>query len=180
MKNRRGRNRRSCRSLTGMTLIEVILTVGVLGILALLGSRPLLCHLSESKMASQISDLNYARDAVETFKAEFGDFPATLEEAYKGPTAPPHLIYCVDDPDVNSGHGNEFCTFFDPENPGGNPPQSAPQAGYILLTQNDLCPCKNIDYLWVSCCGMEPDVVEYGEESGVPGHPGKGPTGPGG
>ena len=164
----------------GLTLIEVIVALAVISILALLGTRPLLCELSKSRMASQLSDLSIARDLIEAHKAEYGSFPDSLDTVYATSRVPDHLIYCVDDDDADAGHGNEFCTFFDPGNPGGNPPpQSAPVAGYILLTENDLCPCKNVDYVWLSCCGMVPDLVEYGEDVDVPGHPGHGPGGPG-
>ncbi len=130
-------------------------------------------------MNSKVSDLNFARDLIEHHKAEHGFFPGDLKSVF-GERAPEHLIYCVDDPDADAGHGNEFCTFFDPDNSGGNPPQSAPGIGYLLLTENDLCACRNIDYIWTSCCGLEPDLVAYGETEGVPGHPGHGPDGPGG
>lgn len=164
----------------GFTLIEVLVTVAVIGIVALVVMPRLMCHLSASKMTSKISDLNFARDLIEEHRAELGKYPGSLDVVFEESRTPLHLIYCVDDPDADAGHGNQFCTFFDPDNPGGNPPQSAPGAGYILLTENDLCPCKNVDYVWVSCCGMVPDVVEYGETKDVPGHPGHGPDGPGG
>ncbi len=168
------------RGAPGLTFIEVVVAVAVIAILALIISPPLMCKLSEGKMASKLTEMNFARDLIEAHKAEFGNYPGDLDEVFKNSHVPSHLIYCVDDPDANAGHGNEFCTFFDWDNPGGAPPQSAPSAGYLLLTNNDLCPCKNIDYVWVSCCGMTPDPVEYGEENGVPGHPGHGPGGPGG
>ena len=164
----------------GLTLIEVILAVAVVGILALIGSKPLMCELSKSRMASKLSDLSIARDLIELHKAEFGSFPGDLETVFRDSQVPDHLIYCVDDPDADAGHGNEFCTFFDPGNPGGNPPpQSAPAAGFLLLTENDLCPCKNVDYVWLSCCGMALDLVKYGDDRDIPGHPGHGPGGPG-
>ena len=168
------------RGSSGLTLIEVILAVAVIGILALIGSKPLMCELSKSRMASKLSDLSIARDLIELHKAELGTYPGSLKTVFEGSPVPDHLIYCVDDADADAGHGNEFCTFFDPGNPGGNPPpQSAPAAGYLLLTENDLCPCKNVDFVWLSCCGMIPDIVEYGEDRDVPGHPGHGPGGPG-
>lgn len=163
----------------GMTFIEVIIVLAVIAILAFFATPPLMCYLSQSRMASQLSDFNFARDLIEAHKAEFGKYPGSLDVAFEGSRTPTHLIYCVDDPDADAGHGNEFCTFFDPDNPGGAPPQSAQVAGYLLFTDNDLCPCKNIDYVWTSCCGKVPDVVEYGEDVDVPGHPGHGPGGPG-
>jgi len=164
----------------GLTFIEVVVTVAVIGILALIVAPPLMCRLSQNDMSAKIAEMSYARDLIETHKAEYGRYPNNLQEAFKDSHVPSHLIYCVDDPDADAGHGNEFCTFFDWDNPGGAPPQSVPALGYLLLTTDNLCPCKDIDYFWLSCCGMKPDPVHYGEETGVPGHPGHGPGGPGG
>lgn len=158
----------------GLTFIEVVVALAVIGILALLLVPNLMCRLSVTRMSSKLSDMNFARGLIEAHKAEHGKFPEDLEEAFRGSRVPDHLIYCVDDPDANAGHGNEFCTFFDWGNPGGEPTQSAKFAGFLLLTEDDLCPCKDIDYFWLSCCGMEPDEVQYGDEEGVPGHPGRG------
>lgn len=173
------RPRRLTRRSSGVTLVEVLLAAVVIGILALIATPYFLCSLSKSRMASRLADLQSARDSVELFKAELGSFPLTLEDAYRGAPVPGHLIYCVDDDDANAGHGNEFCTFFDPGNPSDNAPQGALiGVGYLLMTQRDLCPCQDVDFVWLSCCGQEPNVVAPGEMGDPPGHPGK-PKGPG-
>lgn len=183
IRDRRSRSRgahRRGRPPLGITLIEVLLVVAIIGILAFLGSRPLLCHLSQAKMASKMSDLSHARDLIEAFEVENGYFPPTLRDAFTSAAPPVHLIYCVDDEDGNRGQGNEFCTFFDEQNPSdNNPPQSAPGAGYLLLTERNLCPCKNVDFAWLACCGMQPAVIGLDGDPVLPGHPGHGPDGPG-
>ncbi len=165
--------------MSGLTLVEVLLAATVIGIISLIATPFFLCTLSKSRMASRLSDLQSARDSVELFKAELGSFPLSLEDAFRGAPVPSHLIYCVDDDDANAGHGNEFCTFYDPGNPSGKaPPGSLMGAGYILMTQRDLCACQDVDFVWLSCCGQEPRFVAPGEMKNPPGHPGK-PKGPG-
>ena len=57
----------------GLTMIEVIVTGAVIAILALIITPPLLCRMTETKMASKIAEMNYARDLIEAHKAEFGE-----------------------------------------------------------------------------------------------------------
>lgn len=166
---------RSSKRMTGMTIVEALIIVAVIGILILLGSSPLLCHLSKTRMASELSDLNKARGAIEAFHAELGRWPNSLDEAYRGHRSPENLIYCTDAGDGNAGHGNEWCTFFDAGNPSDENPQASLLGyGYVLMTERDLCACQNVDFGWVSCCGREPRVIGLDEDIEPPGHPGGG------
>lgn len=176
------RLRRKLTRQTGLTLVETLLIVAVIGILAAFTAKPMMCYYQKSRMASRISDLSQARDLVDGHKAELGFFPEDLGVVFDGPSAaPPHLIYCADDEDGNKGHGNEFCTFFDPDNPSdNNPPQSMVGGGYILMTDPNLCPCLGVDFAWVSSGGRVPLLIGYDGKTTMPGHPGQGPGGPGG
>ena len=77
--------------------------------------------------------------------------------------------------DANAGHGNEECSFFDPDNPSGNNNHGGlPLLGYTLRTDWDLAECADFDYAWTSCCGKELEKISYDTDFQFPGHPGHG------
>lgn len=157
----------------GITILELVVVIAVLGIILTIAVPRYTCMMQKSRMASRVDDLRQARDAIEIYQVELGSFPPDLQAAF-GNRQPPDLEYCVDTPDGNSGHGNQFCTFFDPDNPSAPAPQgSALGVGYILRTRPNLAPCAGVDFVWTTCCGREPDTVHFDENGQPPGHPGQ-------
>lgn len=157
----------------GMTLVEIIVALGVLSVLATIMVPFGLCQMRKAHLASVMEDLMDARAQVELYEAELGVWPPDLETAYQGQKPPTTIVYCTDDDDPNSGHGNEFCSFFDEGNPSGNNNHGgAPYVGYILSTFDGVATCANVRLAWTSCCGREPDIVAVDEDFDMPGHPG--------
>ena len=119
-----------------------------------------------------MNDLMTTRDLIEIYEMELGSFPPSLQAAYGDRKVPDTIVYCIDVPDANKGHGNEECTFFDEDNPSGNNNHGGmPGMGYILRTIQGIAPCSNVNFAFLSCCGMEPDVVHCDEEAPSIGHP---------
>ena len=157
----------------GFSMIEIMITGAVLGVIALIVTPAINCHLQSGRVAGILEDMKHARGQVELFEMEQGRFPVDLQEAYGDKTPPHTVVYCIDPGDANAGHGNEECTFFDQGNPSGqNEHGGFPGLGYLLRTHEEIAPCKNIDFAFLSCCGQQPDIVGMDEDRDPPGHPG--------
>lgn len=162
----------------GFTLIGLIMTLAIIGILAAIVVPYGTCAVQRGKMTAALADISIGADLIEAFEVEHGEFPRSLEELYIE-EVPKTLIYCVDDVDPNSGHGNEICAFFDNDNPSGqNQHGGIPSLGFLLATIPNIAPCRDFSFAWTFCCGRDPVHVTTGEESSMPGHPGN-PGGPG-
>lgn len=155
-----------------MTILELIIIIAVLGIVAAIMIPRYGCAIQKSRMAEAMEDLERAKGQIEAFKAELGRFPPSLEAAYGDQRPPEDLFYCIDLGDGNAGHGNEWCSFFDPDNPSGNAPVGSLMGiGYILRTKEELAlSCQGVNFAWVTCCGREPQIA--GPDDKTPGHPG--------
>lgn len=160
-------------AIAGFTLIGLLASITIIGILATITVPAFTCQIQKSKMASVMTDLNYGSDLIEAFEIEHGRFPHSLEEVYTREAPPETLIYCIDVPDANNGHGNEVCSFFDNGNPSGNNNHGGiPDLGYSLRTIENVAPCADFSLAWTYCCGREPRRVKPGDEADIPGHPG--------
>jgi type II secretory pathway pseudopilin PulG len=165
-------------STAGITMVEVIIILAVVSILALIIMPRAICLLEKSHMAKAVSELSHARDTIEAYELELGQWPASLDDAFGGRPLPKDFVYCSAGNDANKGHGNERCTFFDSGNPSGkNQHGGSPGVGYILATPPALAAkCAHVNFVYATCCGGDPTVVECGENVDI-GHPGHGPFG---
>ena len=165
-------------AVAGFTMLGLLASIAIIGILSAMAVPAFTCQLQKSKMASALADLSYGAQLVEAFEIEHGEFPYTLSDAY-GPDEPPdRLIYCLDDDDGNSGHGNQFCSIFDGGNASGqNEHGGVVDMGYSLRLVDNVAPCANFSTAWTYCCGREPRHVPPGDETDIPGHPGNSPGG---
>lgn len=161
---------------SGITMVEVIVILGVVSILALIVMPRVLCLIEKSKVSRMVAELAHAREAVEAYELELGVWPPDLSDAYGGRPTPRDLVYCSVTGDANSGHGNEWCSFFDNENPSGNNEHGGmPGVGYILATPAALSPaCMNMNFYYTTCCGGDPIEVTCDDAVDI-GHPGHGP-----
>jgi prepilin-type N-terminal cleavage/methylation domain-containing protein len=167
-------------SSSGMTLMELMVSVAVVGVLAAMVVPWMSCVFTKTRMASVLQDMSSAQAQVEQFEAEYGIFPITLDEAYRGQRPPRTLKYCIEDDDSNRGHGNNYCTFFDSDNPSGqNEHGGTPGIGYRLWTNDNLANCAGVRVAWMTCCGAPPTLVGPDEEWDESPHPGD-PQGGGG
>ena len=134
------------------------------------------CIIQKGKTARTLTRLNDAREKIELFDTELGRWPVSLAEAYQNMNWPGEMVYCTATNDANKGHGNEWCTFFDSGNPSGkNEHGGLPGVGYILATPAALAvSCQNINFVYTTCCGGDPIVVDCGETVDI-GHPAHGP-----
>lgn len=166
---------RAARAAEGFTILELLVGIAVLGILATLLIPKGVCQIRKAHVSSILEDISVARAEIELFELEHQRFPDDLEEAFGGKPVPDTLVYCVDIPDANAGHGNEECTFFDEDNPSGNNNHGGvPALGYLLRTHYNVAECANFDFAWTSCCGKEIDKIGFDDDFELPGHPGKG------
>ncbi|HUP22444.1 MAG TPA: hypothetical protein VNB06_05835 [Thermoanaerobaculia bacterium] len=165
-------------------MIEIVVAVGVVGVLALMAVPWLNCSFQKSHFVQVMEDMRQARALIEAYEAELGAWPPDIHAAFGSRQPPDSLIYCTESNDGNAGHGNEYCNFFDSGNPSGqNQHDGSPEVGYILRTYDNLARCANVRMAWLKCCGEEPLIVSWGDEPGLPGHPGvkqgQGEGGPG-
>lgn len=159
--------------MAGFTLMSTIVVVAIIGILMSIAVPVAGCEIQRAKMTTVLADLSFGASLIEAFEIEHGTYPNTLEELYANGAVPADLIYCYDNPDGNSGHGNEICAFFDDVNPSGNNEHGGiPSLGFLLSTTPNLAPCKDFSFAWTYCCGREPVTVPTDEPSNMPGHPG--------
>jgi prepilin-type N-terminal cleavage/methylation domain-containing protein len=158
--------RRAMRSQRGMTVLELLISIGVISILAAMMMPWARCQVAKAKYASIIEDMRHARAAIEAFEADLGSWPCSLQEAFGDKPVPRSLAYCSDDYDFNSGHGNEFCSFFDTDNPSGsNNHSGSPGIGYVVWTTADISACTGVKFVWNTCCGEEPTFCYSSEEA---------------
>ncbi len=160
----------------GFTLVELLVTVAVLGIIAIVILPMASCWMQGARFASIMGDFDLVRGQIELYEMETGQWPDTLEDAFPaGSAIPTTILYCTDDEDANNGHGNEDCFFYDPSNPSGkNNHGGIIGGGYLMRTIRDVAPCKNIDFIYTTCCGKEPSVQHMDDPPVKMGHPGQG------
>lgn len=104
----------------GFTLLEVIIVVAILGILAVMGnwvlntiaeSRLVACNADIEAMASIVRQVE---ESAYPLEATTADVKAMEDGKWKS-----HYHFVSDEPDPNSGHGNDL-DFCDEDNPSGN------------------------------------------------------------
>jgi type II secretory pathway pseudopilin PulG len=152
-----------------MFVLEVLVALVVLSLIVSITTPRIGCALSRARVSATIEELRQARDLIEAHEAETGVFPHSLETVYRGRRVPKSLMYCAEGVGENRAKG-DGCHSLAAPSLGGS--LGGPSAGfkYLLLTERSLSDCSNIDYLWLSCCGMEPRIVHYDEGSLAPGH----------
>jgi prepilin-type N-terminal cleavage/methylation domain-containing protein len=104
----------------GFTLIELVIVVAVLGILALLAMQ-LLNPKPEAELVACAANANAMRTLVEqTAEQTFPNTPTWEQIQFvAGNKWNSHYHYVWDEPDPNSGHGNDL-DFCDEDNPSGS------------------------------------------------------------
>jgi Tfp pilus assembly protein PilE len=177
------------RDQRGITLFELLTAAVVISVLATMMIPYMKCQLARARYASMLEDLRHTRAAIEAFEAETGDWPCSLQEAFGDRPIPATLDYCSDTGDFDKGDGNEFCFFYDADNPGNSQNASLVGIGYKLWTTRDVSACTGVKFVWMTCCGDAPKFcIEEGAESTggkgkgnsedtsanceIPGHPG--------
>jgi type II secretory pathway pseudopilin PulG len=155
---------------SGSTLLELLIGLLVLGVLGTILLPFLRCSWEKGRVASRLSDLRSARDAVEAYIQQHGGAPTSLQQAFdaqgEGTPRPPRLFYCATtQTDPDAGDGNS-CDRFDQDNPSGQAEAqlSLPGGYYILTTDRPIAPaCQRIDIAWVTCCDRSPQIIRVGE-----------------
>lgn len=67
---------------SGFTLIELMIVVVIIAILALLVIPRLAIYSRRSKESAMVANLNRLREAIEKFKSDTGEYPASLAGLY--------------------------------------------------------------------------------------------------
>lgn len=83
----------SIRKKSGFTLIELMIVVVIIAILALIIIPKLAIYSRRAKESAMASNLNSLREALEKFKSDTGEYPASLSGLYAAAgTNPPGAI----------------------------------------------------------------------------------------
>lgn len=78
---------------SGFTLIELMTVIVIIAILALIIIPRFALYTRRSKESAMMTNLNLLRETIERFKADTGEYPATLTGLYAAPnTNPPGAI----------------------------------------------------------------------------------------
>jgi hypothetical protein len=142
-----------------MTVLEAMVGLSVILLLLAIGVPRYRCHQLRAHMARALEDLRQARDKVESFEVEFGEFPGSLAQAYAGGIVPAGLQYCLEG-SRQQREGSEECAMIEPLRGRG---EGSQVVGYLLTTPRSLALCAQVDLAWTTCCGKPLSLVAPGE-----------------